>query len=550
MSRPADVLELRQLGDAPQDPTRRPTRRRPRPLIVLAALAVSALALLPVAYLAIRAAGAGGSGLGDTLLTARVGGLLLRTTLLCVAVTSTAVAIALPVAWLTLRTDLPGRRAWVVTSSLPLVIPSYVGGYAFVAALGPRGLLQGWLEPFGVDRLPSIYGFGGAWLVLSLFTYPLVLLPIRAALKSSDPSLEEAARALGRGRRQTLLHVTLPQLRPAILSGALLAALYTLSDFGAVSLMRFDSVARAIYVTYRSSFDRTQAAVLGLVLVTLTTAVLVAELRTRGGGVLHPTHRGVRRPPHITHLGAWRWIGFAICVVVVGLALIVPVAVIVVWLARGIAAGVSFDVALLPALRSMQASLLGAAATVVCAWPIALLGARFFGRFVRGVEGAAYVGYALPGIVIALSLVFFGARVPVLYQTLALLVVAYVIHFLAQATGTLRTSIAQVHPGIEEAARSLGAGPGEVLRRVTLPLVRPGVLTAFALVFLTVMKELPATLLLAPAGFDTLATEVWDAAAAGSFAKAALPALALVLLSSAPMALLVSREQQMTAPPT
>ena len=549
MPSPSEILEFPRLPGGPAaaaSPRVSPTRR-PRPALVAAAVAVAALALLPAVYLVIRAAGAGAGGIAETLFTARIAGLLLRTTLLCAAVTATAVAIALPVAWLTMRTDLPGRRAWVVVSALPLVIPSYVGGYAFAAALGPRGLLQGWLEPLGVERLPAIYGFGGAWLVLSLFTYPLVLLPVRAALASSDPSLEEASRALGRGRRATLLRVTLPQLRPATVSGALLVALYTLSDFGAVSLMRFDSLSRAIFVTYRSSFDRTHAAVLGLILVGLTTSVLVIELRTRGRGVQHSSHRGVRRPPHMTQLGAWRWPGLAVCGFVVGLALLVPVTVIAVWLGRGIASGVSFDLVFVPAVRSMQASVLGAGATVVCAWPIALLAARYKGSVVRLTETSASVGYALPGIVIALSLVFFGARLPFIYQTLFLLVLAYVVHFLAQATGTLRASIAQIHPGIEEAARSLGAGPGEVLRRVTLPLIRPGVLTAFALVFLTVMKELPATLLLAPAGFHTLATEVWDAAAAGSFAKASVPALALVLLSSAPMAVLVAREQRQTA---
>jgi iron(III) transport system permease protein len=541
-------LEVLQPEAALAAPRRVPTRR-PSLLLAAGGIIVAAAAALPTAYLLIRSGTAGLTVLGDTLLSAKTAGLLLRTTLLCVAVTATAIVISVPLAWLTVRTDLPGRRTWVVVSALPLVIPSFVGGYAFVAALGPRGIVQGWLEPFGVDRLPSIYGFGGAWLVLTLFTYPLVLLPVRAALGGLDPALEEAARSLGRSRLSTLLRVTVPQLRPAIVSGGLLIALYTLSDFGAVSLLRFDSFTRAIYVAYRSSFDRSAAAILGLVLIALAALVFVAEARTRGRAVYYAAHRGAQRRPRVTRLGPWRWPAFAICAALVTVALLVPIGVIVLWLVRGATAGESFGFAFGAALRSVEASLLGATAGLVCAWPVAYLSARYPGRLGRSVEGVSYAGYTLPGIVVALALVFFGARyTPVVYQTLGILTFAYVVHFLPQATGTLRASIAQVHPGIEEAARSLGASPREVLRRITLPLVRPGALTAFALLFLTIMKELPATLLLAPTGFSTLATEVWDAASAASFAQAAAPALALVLLSSAPMALLVVREGRAVSP--
>ncbi len=523
-------------------------RLRPRPGLVAAAAAVAAAASLPVGYLVIRAGSAGTDDLLDTLIDPRLLTVLFRTVLLCAAVTSTAVAIALPMAWLTVRSDLPGRRLWVVASTLPLVIPSFVGGYAFVAALGPRGLLQGWLAPLGVERLPAFYGFPGAWLVLSLFTYPLALLPIRAAIASLDPSLEEAARALGRTRLSTMFRLTIPQLRPSILSGALLVALYTLSDFGAVSLLRFESFTFVIFRSYRT-FDRTGAALLGLVLVGLALLVLIAESRSRGRAVHHATHRGTRRVAKVSRLGRWRWPAFAFCAVVVGVALLVPVGVTTIWFVRGVAAGVPLGPALHPAINSMYASLLGAAATLLCAWPVALLASRYRSRLSRVIETVSNLGFALPGLVIALALVFFGARyTPLLYQTVFMLIFAYVVHFLPQATGTLRTSIERIHPGVEEAARSLGAGPWEVRRRVTFPLVRRGALMAYALVFLTVMKELPATLLLAPAGFSTLATEVWDAASAASFGSAAMPAIMLVLLSSVPMALLVSRERNGPAP--
>lgn len=513
---------------------------RGRNATILAGSAVAALALLPSAYLAFRTFGTAGLDGLSRLTDAKIVPLVARTVLLSGAVTATAIAIAFPLAWIVVRTNLPARRAIFVASSLPLVIPSFVGAYAFVAAFGPRGLVQGWLEPLGVGRLPSIYGFAGAWLVLSLFTYPLALLPLRAAIEGLDRSLEEVSRALGRSRTQTLLRVTLPQLRPALTSGALLVSLYVASDFGAVSLMRFRSLTFEIHLAYRT-FDYDGAAVLGALLALLTGLVLVAEVRSRSRAVYHPTHRGLRRRASLVDLQRWKWPAFAFASLVVFIALVVPVGVISIWLVRAIASGASFSSSGLHALRSIEASFLGAAATVLCAWPIALIAARHRTRFAKAIEASSYAGYALPGIVIALALVFFGIRTGFLYQTIGLLVVAYAVHFLPQAMGPLRTSIEQVHPGVEEAARSLGASPGEVVRRVMWPLVRPGAATAFALVFLTVMKELPATLLLAPTGFRTLATQVWDKASAASFGEAALPALALVVLSSVPMALLVTR---------
>ena len=233
---------------------------RPAPAwLTLAGLLAGAGAVLPAAYLFVVVAG----DLGDALVTAltsRTAAIVARTLALTAAVTAAAIALALPLGWLTVRTDLPGRRVWAVLCTLPLVIPSYVGAYLFVAALGPNGMLQ---DALGVESLPSIYGFPGAWLVLSLFTYPLILIPLRGALKRIDPQLEDAARAMGRGPVEVFRSVVMPQLWPVLAAGGLLVSLYVVSDFGAVSLLRFDSFTREIYVAYRSSFDRTAAAASG-----------------------------------------------------------------------------------------------------------------------------------------------------------------------------------------------------------------------------------------------------------------------------------------------
>jgi iron(III) transport system permease protein len=530
-------------GDAPL-PQSRPGRRRLPVTLTLAAGAVAAVVLLPAAYLVVRGSEAGVGGMVDIATSSSALGLLSRSTLLAACVTASALAIGVPLAWLTTRTDLPGRRAWLVLTSLPLAIPSFIGGFAFVSALGPRGLVQGWLEPLGVDRLPSIYGFPGAWLVLTLFTYPYVLLAVRAAVQGLDPAMEEASRALGHGTRATLWRVVLPQLRPAMTSGGLLVALYALSDFGAVSLLRFDSFTRAIFFQYRASFDRTPAAVLSLMLLVLTVAVISGEIRMRGRAAYHRGHGGTPRPAPVTALGWWRWPAVVACGVLVAVALVLPMGVVGYWLVRGLTAGETLTLTWQAARHSLEASFLGALASVVAAWPVAALSVRHGGVVSRLFERVSYVGYALPGIVVALSLVFFGARfAPSLYQTRTMLVSAYVVLFLPIAVGAIRASLLQVSPSLEEASRALGHGPVVTWWRVVLPLVRPGLLAGFALSFLTAMKELPATLLLAPTGYATLATEVWGAAGAVFFARAAAPALALVLLSSLPLALLTLRER-------
>jgi iron(III) transport system permease protein len=514
------------------------------PVVAVVGLVVAAGALLPLGYLVVRASELGWERVADIAFSARSRGLLWRTGLLATTVTASSVAIAVPIAWLTVRTDLPLRRFWVVATALPLAIPTYVGGYAFIGALGPRGILQGWLEPLGVESLPSFYGFRGAWLVLTLFTYPYVLLTVRAAIRRLDPSLEEASRTLGHGRWTTFRRVVLPQLRPSITAGSLLVALYTLSDFGAVSMLRFDSFTRAIFVQYRASLDRSTAAVLGLVLVAVTLVVLSGEAAARRSTGYHRLHSGGARRAPITPLGRWRWPVVGLLSALVAVALVIPLAVITTWLLRGIDAGEPLRLTTTLIGNSLRASAAGALAAVLAAWPVAVLSVRRGGWLGRVVEGACWVGHSLPGVVVALSLVFFGARVaPGIYQTHWILTLAYVVLFLPQALGAMRASLLQIDPRLEEASRLLGRGSAATLWSIVLPLTRSGILAGGALVFLTCMKELPATLLLAPTGYPTLATQVWSATSEAFFARAAAPALALVLLSSIPMAILVLRER-------
>ena len=512
-------------------------------IVVLIALVM----LLPLAYLVYRAAGVGWAEGIDLLFRMRTVRVMWNSLILVCGVTTLSLALALPFAWLTERTDLPGGRIWTVLAMMPLVIPSYVGGFTLIAMFGPRGALQELLSPLGVDRLPSIYGFTGALWALTLFTYPYIFMSIRAALHRFDPSVEEAARSLGYNGWQTFLKVTLPNLRPAITAGGLLVALYTLSDFGAVSLLRFNSFTRAIYVQYLSSFDRNVASLLSLALIVFTIILLVMERNSRGRGRprYYRSSAGVASPRKRIELAGRKWPALLFCGTVVTAALVLPVGVILFWLLRGLGSGESLAPVWTATLNSFRAGALAAIAAIALGLPVAYAAIRMGGRLMSLSARAVYVGYGLPGIVIALSLVFFGANfAPRLYQTLWMLVFAYVVRFLPQAMGAMQISLLQMNPRLEEAGRSLGLGNRAVFRRITAPIVRPGVLAGMALVFLTTVKELPATLLLSPTGFPTLATQIWSATDEAFFARAAAPALMLLAMSAFSIFFVLMQEER------
>lgn len=527
----------------------------PTHILLFASILVIALVLLVPSYLVLRAAEAGPATI-QTLISARTWATLGNTVLLAGAVVLSTAAISLPLAWLVTSTDLPGRRVWGILAALPLVIPSYVAAYLYVSLLSPRGIVQGVLEPLlGIERLPPIYGFPGAWLVLTLISYPFTYLTVRAALQRMDPSLLEAARSLGHSPQRAFWRVTVPMLRPSLVAGSLLVALYCLRDFGAVNLLRFGTFTRVIYNRYQV-YRLDEAAAMALILVALAAFILFLEHRSRGRARYARISAGCARATPPMRLGIWKWPALLFVGLIVFVSLIVPMGGLVYWFWRGLSQDwlmsdptaaqsnvASLMTLLRPAWNSFVASLGAAALTVVMALPITILAVRKPGRVAQLIERLAYTGSALPGIVVALAFVFIGINFArPLYQTLPMMLMAYVVLFLPQAVGSERSSLMQVSPKLEEAGRSLGKRPSHVFRRVTLPLVRPGLLAAGAMVFLTVMKELPATLILSPIGFNTLAVQVWTNITEAFFARAAAPTLLLILLSSVPLALFTLRD--------
>lgn len=506
------------------------------------ALCITLFLLVSPVYLLMRSAGAGVSGL-DLLLRIRVLEILIRTILLVGSVTLLSVAIAVPLAWLQVRTDLYWSRFWSVSTALPLVIPTYVGGFVVIVALGPKGMLQGFLEGlFGVERIPDINGFFGACFLLTILSFPYVLLPVRSGLSRLDHRLEESSRNLGVGAIATFVNVTLPLLRPSIASGALLVALYTLSDFGAVSLLRYETFTWAIFSQYEGSLNRYFGALLSTCLMIIALTLVISEGFFRGRGRYYRTDQGSRVPSTLIRLGRWQFVGQLYCALITSVGLLLPCSVLLYWLVRGVIAGEPLLIMWQLALNSVTISACAGIVTVLAGLPITVLSVRYPGLMSSIVERITYIGFALPGIVVALGMVFFAARyLPWVYQTYWILIIAYIVLFLPAAVGTSRAALLQIHPDLENSARSLGRSQMSVMRSITLPLLRPGLIAGFAIVFLLTMKELPATLILSPLGFKTLSTAVWSASSEAFFARAAAPALLLILVSSVPLAILTLR---------
>ncbi len=512
--------------------------------MVLPSVLVAGLLLLPLGYLVFRATGVEPEVWHD-LWSASTLRILSRSLLLVIGVNVSVWFLSLPLAWLVVFSDLPGRKLWTVLVATPLVVPSYIGAYVLIAMYGPRGLLQQWLEPLGIERLPSLYGYPGALIAITLFTYPYLFLGLRSAMMSLDQSWLDAARTLGQSGWKTLGTLLLPVLRPALAAGSVLVSLYVLSDFGAVALLRYTTFTSAIYLYWQSSLDASAAALLMLVLVILTMVLLGLEFVLRGRAHIARTHAGAGRTVTPVRLGRWKYAAWLLLGGTVFMGMGNPIIVSLIWLVKGWAAGAVLQPVWQAMGNSLLVSLLAAVtAVLVFAVPTAYLAERYRKLSARLPARAAYIGFGMPGIAVALSLVFFGARhAPWVYQTVYLLLLGYMVRYASLAVGPLRTQLSRINPRMEEAGRLLGFSEIRVLWRVTAPAARGGLLTGAALVFLSTMKELPVTLLLGPTGFNTLATRIWSATEEAFYARAAAPTLILLLVSALGIAAIFSGEE-------
>jgi iron(III) transport system permease protein len=499
-----------------------PARRRARrPAGLLAASAAVAVVLaLPLVFLLIETAGTGLHQVAGLVFRPLTGQLLWNTVRLTAAVTAGCAVLGTGAAWLTERTDLPGRRAFAVLLVVPLAIPDFVVSFGWAS-------LWTW-----------VHGFQGAVLVMTLAVYPLVYLPVAASLRSADPGQEEVARSLGVSRLRTFLRITLGQARGAILGGCLLVALVLLAEYGAFELLGYQTFTTEIFTEFNISFSVPVACALSLVLVGLSLLVLGGEGLARGRGHVARTGSGTPRALPPQRLGRGRWPAVAAVTALVALALGVPVYSGVYWIFEGgIPSVTGGSVSMLDAL--LHTAGYGVAAGVLdtlAALPVALLAIRHGGRARRFLERSTYLVLAMPGAVIGFALAYFTERYlhGQGYQTGPLLILCYAIMFFPLALVGVKAAVARAPARLDEVSRSLGQGRTATLRRVTLRLAGPGLAASFCLVFLSVVTELTATLLLIPTGVQTLATQFWQYETDGSYAQAAPFALVMIAIAAVP----------------
>ena len=452
----------------------------------------------------------------------RVGELLVNTARLALGGMLLCAVIGTAAAWLVERTTLPGRRIWNVLLVAPLAVPAFVTSY-------------GW-----VSITARVENYAGVLLVVTLSYYPLVYLPVAATLRGLDPALEESAASLGLGPWRAFARVVLPQLRVALLGGSLLVGLHLLAEFGALQLLRFPTFTTAIYDQYRSSFNGPAANMLAAVLVLCCLVLLLAELRARGTHRYARVGSGAARSTAPARLGPATGPALAGTALLVVLALGVPLGSLLHWLVVGASSAFPVGDLLSAAASSVGLGLVAGVVTTALALPVAWLVVRHRGRLGTALERSTYFGNALPGIVVALAMVTLAIRFArPLYQSTLLLLAAYAVLFLPRAMVSVRAGLGQAPPVLDDVARGLGSGPLATLRRVTVPLLAPGLGAGTALVFLAVVTELTATLLLAPIGTTTLATQFWSASSALEYGAAA-PYAALMVAISAPATFLLT----------
>jgi iron(III) transport system permease protein len=504
-------------------PSPRGTRRRPRPKVLVALSTVVVIVVaLPLIFLLTEASDAGANTVGHLIWRSLTASLIWNTVRLTVVVTFLCAVIGTLSAYCVERTDLPGRHIWAVLVVIPFAIPDFVVSFGWSS-------LSTW-----------VVGFRGAVLVMTLAVYPLVYLPVAASLRGADPGQEEIARSLGASRLSTFFRVTVGQARRAILGGCLLVALVILAEYGAFEILGYQTFTTEIFSEFNSGFDFSSAFALSLVLVVLSLFVMVGESSVRGKGHVTRSGPGVQRVLTRRRLGRMKWptlIGFSALVLA---ALGVPIGSSIYWMFEGGAGGLSgvsiISAALYTAGYSASAGLLA----TIMALPVALLVVRRPSKINRLLTRTTFLVLAMPGLVVALALSYFSEQHAdgFGFQSAPMLIFAYALMFFPLALVGVRASVAQAPVALEEVAGSLGVKRKDVMWRVTLPLIAPGLAAAFCLVFLSAVTELTATLILIPNGVQTLATQFWAYQQNLSYGQAAPFALVMIAIAAVPAYLL------------
>ncbi len=502
-------------------PSLRRSVRRPPLGLILGSAAAALLTLVPVLYLQHQLRTIPFDTLLEVLVQARAGEVLWRSLGLAIVVAGFATALGLFTAWAAIRRPLKTRRLVHVLAMLPLAIPSYVAAYT-------------WQQRWDVVR-----GLWGAALVLTTICAPIMHLALSAGLAQLRNDELEVARSLGWSPMTIALRLTFPTLRRHLSGGMLLVVLYVLSDFGVVAIMRFQTFTWSIYGAYRAGFRPNHAAALASLLVVAAIAIVLLEVLLRGRSVSALSSND----GSASHRTSWlsrcaAAAALAWCAISVG----VPVGTSAEWSLGPARSGIEFGEFRDAIWNTLTLSTTGTALAVFLAFNVAAFAARYPSRWSHGLERASYVTHALPGIVFALAFVLVGTRwFRDWYQTRPMLIVAYAAIAVSMAVGPIRASIERLPRSVDEAGASLGWSPRRVFARAVLPATRTGVATGAALVALTLLKELPATLLLRPTETETVPTRIWNYAGLSSNGRVGPFALVLILIALLPTLYLALR---------
>lgn len=503
----------------------------PRPPLVVAlpATLLALFALIPLGYVIYMTAVTGWDTSIELIFRPRVGELLVNTLLLMLIVVPATLVVGVGGAWLVERTKLRGHKWWAVLLAAPLAIPAFVNSYAWVSAI------------------PSLEGVWSGALIATLSYFPLVYIPAAATLSRLDPAIEQSAASLGLGPWQVFFRVVLPQLRIAVTGGGLLVGLHLLAEYGAFAMIRFETFTTAIMQQYASTFNGTAGNMLASVLVFFCLILLVLEVRSRGTARYARIGSGAQSKPLRLPLHRYQIPAQLGLLALTGLAFGLPLWFVVRWIVAGGAEIWDVEEFVPALLQTLGLGLAGAVAATAVAFPMAYLAVRHPGWFSKSLELSNYITSSMPGIVVGLAFVTVAINVaPDIYQTTGLLVAAYVLLFIPRALVNIRAGMAQAPKELDEAARALGRSPFNAFLKITLRLTAPAAAGGAALVFLAVVTELTATLLLAPNGTRTLASAFWSKSSEIDYAGAAPYALLMILLS-APMTYLLFQQSKKVA---
>lgn len=517
----------------------------------LTAALIAGLVMVPIAVV-LASLLTPASEVWDHLATHVLPGLLINTVWLVCGVVIGVTLLGVTLAWLTAVYEFPGRRFFSWALLLPLAVPAYVSAFVFVGLLDFTGVVQTtWRAWFGPTTFPAVRSRGGVILVMTLAFYPYVYLIARNAFVTQGRRVMEVAQSLGLSRRAAFYRVAIPLARPWIIGGVMLVIMETLADFGTVTIFNYDTLTTGIYKAWYGLFSLTAASQIASLLVILVLGLILIEQYTRFQKRYAVSGRSAATPARLPLTGIRRVLATSYCGAVFAVAFLIPLLQLLTWSAQTYRE--DLDARYFEFL--WHTLMLGGLAALLTA--ITALALSYAARYsthtgMTVLTRIATLGYALPGPVLAV-----GTYIPLawldnlfadtlratlgiestqlLAGSLLTMLIAYGVRFLAVAFHPLDGNMQRITRSVDEAARTLGAGGVKMLARVHVPILRGGLLTAMILVFVDVLKEMPITLMTRPFGWDTLAIRLFELTSEGQWERAALPAVALVVVGLVPI---------------